>query len=148
MCAFTLCFFRGALAQLVRAPPCHGGGCGFEPRRLRGDHLLDRSLGFFGLAVTFCGSRSALTAQPLLMTMFCREKKQRSKRLPLEFLRLARSSIVLRTHGKVLDISRRGSRCRPRIPAFRTHETIASRRCARSTLTFEWLHPTWMRMIA
>ena len=29
-------FFRGALAQLVRAPPCHGGGCGFEPRRLRG----------------------------------------------------------------------------------------------------------------
>src|ERR1700688_4263195 len=26
----------GALAQLVRAPPCHGGGCGFEPRRLRG----------------------------------------------------------------------------------------------------------------
>src|SRR5438552_5932358 len=69
-------FSSGALAQLVRAPPCHGGGCGFEPRRLRGDHLLDRSLGFFGLAVTFCGSRSALTAQPLLMTMFCREKSK------------------------------------------------------------------------
>jgi hypothetical protein len=28
--------FSGVLAQLVRAPPCHGGGCGFEPRRLRG----------------------------------------------------------------------------------------------------------------
>ena len=26
----------GALAQLVRALPCHGRGCGFEPRRLRG----------------------------------------------------------------------------------------------------------------
>ena len=27
--------FRGALAQSVRALPCHGRGCGFEPRRLR-----------------------------------------------------------------------------------------------------------------
>src|SRR5205085_11242584 len=32
----TVYVSRGALAQLVRAPPCHGGGCGFEPRRLRG----------------------------------------------------------------------------------------------------------------
>src|SRR5437773_11404751 len=34
--AATIRVSRGALAQLVRAPPCHGGGCGFEPRRLRG----------------------------------------------------------------------------------------------------------------
>jgi hypothetical protein len=27
--------FQGALAQSVRALPCHGRGCGFEPRRLR-----------------------------------------------------------------------------------------------------------------
>ena len=33
--ASTIFSFRGVLAQLVRAPPCHGGGCGFEPRRLR-----------------------------------------------------------------------------------------------------------------
>jgi hypothetical protein len=33
--ASTIGSSRGALAQLVRAPPCHGGGCGFEPRRLR-----------------------------------------------------------------------------------------------------------------
>src|SRR5437867_11461722 len=33
--AATIRVSRGALAQLVRAPPCHGGGCGFEPRRLR-----------------------------------------------------------------------------------------------------------------
>jgi hypothetical protein len=26
---------QGALAQLVRALPCHGRGCGFESRRLR-----------------------------------------------------------------------------------------------------------------
>jgi hypothetical protein len=27
---------------LVRAPPCHGGGCGFEPRRLRALHAKMR----------------------------------------------------------------------------------------------------------
>jgi hypothetical protein len=30
----------GAVAQLVRAPPCHGGGCEFEPRRLRFGSLV------------------------------------------------------------------------------------------------------------
>jgi hypothetical protein len=34
MLAFTFTSL-GVLAQSVRAPPCHGGGCGFEPRRLR-----------------------------------------------------------------------------------------------------------------
>src|SRR5206468_5212090 len=33
--ASTVSPSQGVLAQLVRAPPCHGGGCGFEPRRLR-----------------------------------------------------------------------------------------------------------------
>ncbi len=28
-------FSKGVLAQLVRALPCHGRGCGFEPRTLR-----------------------------------------------------------------------------------------------------------------
>ena len=27
--------YFGAVAQLVRASPCHGEGCGFEPRQLR-----------------------------------------------------------------------------------------------------------------
>ena len=45
---------RGALAQLVRAPPCHGGGCGFEPRRLRGfcitkSHSLGRPRFIIGI---------------------------------------------------------------------------------------------------
>ena len=30
-----LIYSIGTVAQLVRAPPCHGGGCGFEPRQFR-----------------------------------------------------------------------------------------------------------------
>nr|CUM61472.1 protein of unknown function [Planktothrix agardhii] len=26
---------QGTVVQLVRAPPCHGGSCGFEPRQSR-----------------------------------------------------------------------------------------------------------------
>src|SRR6202011_3074136 len=37
-------FLRGALAQLARAPPCHGGGCGFEPRRLRSIYLESKAI--------------------------------------------------------------------------------------------------------
>src|SRR5688500_11483968 len=33
--AYCRPLFEGALAQLVRALPCHGRGCGFESRRLR-----------------------------------------------------------------------------------------------------------------
>ena len=39
--ASRIAFSRGALAQLVRALPCHGRGCGFEPRRLRGIFLTE-----------------------------------------------------------------------------------------------------------
>lgn len=31
---YTL-YKKGAVVQLVRAPPCHGGGCGFESRQSR-----------------------------------------------------------------------------------------------------------------
>ena len=36
---------EGVLAQLVRALPCHGRGCGFESRRLRMYSGLHQSLG-------------------------------------------------------------------------------------------------------
>ena len=29
------CVQQGTVVQLVRAPPCHGGSCGFEPRQSR-----------------------------------------------------------------------------------------------------------------
>ena len=34
----------GAVAQLVRAPPCHGGGCGFDSRPLRHSLIKERIL--------------------------------------------------------------------------------------------------------
>jgi hypothetical protein len=36
---------RGAVAQLVRAPPCHGGGRGFEPHQRR--HFYPDFIGVF-----------------------------------------------------------------------------------------------------
>src|SRR5205809_7816021 len=38
--ASTVSPSQGVLAELVQAPPCHGGGCGFEPRRLRIEFLV------------------------------------------------------------------------------------------------------------
>ena len=32
---YTLLHFPGIVVQLVRAPPCQGGSCGFEPRQSR-----------------------------------------------------------------------------------------------------------------
>ena len=49
---------RGAIAQLVRAPPCHGGGCGFEPRWLRNHSQIRFIFGthYFALAFTGVGA--------------------------------------------------------------------------------------------
>lgn len=38
---FFIC--TGAVAQLARALPCHGRGCGFKPRRFRTSFLLQQS---------------------------------------------------------------------------------------------------------
>lgn len=32
---------KGTVVQLVRAPPCHGGSCGFEPRQSRTQELSE-----------------------------------------------------------------------------------------------------------
>ena len=48
MCSFEGIYaFNGPVAQLVRAPPCHGGGHGFESRlgRFFGNEELNIVLG-------------------------------------------------------------------------------------------------------
>src|SRR5919202_3538517 len=44
---------RGTVVQLVRAPPCHGGSCGFEPRQSRRNR---RSKSYVGRCSTYCTS--------------------------------------------------------------------------------------------
>jgi hypothetical protein len=34
--------YIGIVVQLVRAPPCHGGSCGFEPRQSRIEFFYEK----------------------------------------------------------------------------------------------------------
>ena len=45
--------FPGDVAQLVRAPDCRSGGCGFEPRRPRFISLI-QFLGLLACSMQFC----------------------------------------------------------------------------------------------
>ena len=50
----------GPVAQLVRAPPCHGGGRGFEPHPGR---LRQMSYNFISWDLSSAGRASALQAE-------------------------------------------------------------------------------------
>ena len=55
--------FFGPLAQLVRAPPCHGGGHGFESRSGRLFYALNESEGKVNRGLSSAGRASALQAE-------------------------------------------------------------------------------------
>ena len=51
---YTFLYFPGIVVQLVRAPPCQGGSCGFEPRQSRRIQLkkyINRSLRFLSKGI-------------------------------------------------------------------------------------------------
>ena len=51
---YTFLYFPGIVVQLVRAPPCQGGSCGFEPRQSRRIKFLkyiNRSLRFLSKGI-------------------------------------------------------------------------------------------------
>ena len=62
MCSFLgTCKKLGPVAQLVRAPPCHGGGQGFEPLSGRLLNNFQLQLNIWGLSSA--GRASALQAE-------------------------------------------------------------------------------------
>ena len=62
MCSFLgTCTKLGPVAQLVRAPPCHGGGQGFEPLSGRLLNNFQLQLNIWGLSSA--GRASALQAE-------------------------------------------------------------------------------------
>ena len=62
MCSFEgTCKKLGPVAQLVRAPPCHGGGQGFEPLSGRLLNNFQLQLNIWGLSSA--GRASALQAE-------------------------------------------------------------------------------------
>lgn len=51
---YAFLYFPGIVVQLVRAPPCQGGSCGFEPRQSRRIQLkkyINRSLRFLSKGI-------------------------------------------------------------------------------------------------
>ena len=66
VCSFEGTNFTGPVAQLVRAPPCHGGGRGFEPlpgRLLASIPVLMNASIFKNWGLSSAGRASALQAE-------------------------------------------------------------------------------------
>ena len=61
MCGFEGTYLFGPVAQLVRAPPCHGGGRGFESHP--GRFLRNKDFKFHIWDLSSAGRASALQAE-------------------------------------------------------------------------------------